>query len=159
MPALDRGRMFAELRQAQAQRREQERAALTGVNSTWRFYDQPMRGWVYRTPDDVSLQRGITFTILPDGRRLRVPRMQKIYRDNTDNDEHDDEYGSAMMKMLADIIGGGKSSSNNRKRGPQIGPHRQGKDSKGDPARHQIEHHDDPPGLDNVVLPRQVAFN
>ena len=155
MPAaLNRGLMFAQLREAQHNRRQAERAALTGVNSTWRFFDQPLRGWVYRTPDDLSLQRGITFTILPDGRRLRVPRMQKVYRDNTENDVHDDQYGADMARLLADMLGG-------RKRGGRRRPARVarefGKKAADAPVRHQMIPSDDPIGHPDD-LPRGVVF-
>ena len=136
--------------------RQAERAALTGVNSTWRFFDQPLRGWVYRTPDDLSLQRGITFTILPDGRRLRVPRMQKVYRDNTDNDVHDDQYGGNMAMLLADILGGRKPGTGKR-RGPVRVDRDYGKHGPQGPVRHQMVPSDDPIGHPHD-LPRGVEF-
>ena len=44
----------------------------------WRSADHPMPGTIYRLPDDMSLQRGITYTFLPDGRSLRVPAMNRL---------------------------------------------------------------------------------
>ena len=44
----------------------------------WRFADQPRTGTIYRLPDDMRYQRGITYTFLPDGRSIRVPAMNRL---------------------------------------------------------------------------------
>ena len=53
-----------------------------------------MPGTIYRLPDDLTLQRGITYTFLPDGRALRVPSMNRMsvraaaqgHQENEDSD-------------------------------------------------------------------------
>mgnify|MGYP003716314843 CR=1 FL=1 len=47
------------------------------AHNNWRFFDTPLLGSWRHLPDDLSLQRGPTIVILPDGRRLRVPAMTK----------------------------------------------------------------------------------
>ena len=47
------------------------------AHNNWRFFDTPLVGNWRHLPDDLSLQRGPTIVILPDGRRLRVPAMTK----------------------------------------------------------------------------------
>ena len=66
-----------------------------------------MVGTIYRLPDDIQLQRGITFTILPDGQSMRVPVMhrQEVRAQNethTQNEQHD------MVQALQDILQGKK---------------------------------------------------
>ena len=84
----------------------------------WRSYDRPMPGSIFRLPDIISLQRGITYTILPDGRRLRVPAMTRLdVRAAAEN--HTDNQGHDMVQALTDILSGkkpvpGRSRINNR---------------------------------------------
>ena len=66
-----------------------------------------MPGSIYRLPDILSLQRGITYTILPDGKRLRVPAMSRLeVRAAAEN--HTDKEGHDMMQALQDILAGKK---------------------------------------------------
>ena len=66
-----------------------------------------MVGTIFRLPDDIQLQRGITFTILPDGQSMRVPVMhrQEVRAQNeahAQNEQHD------MVEALQDILQGKK---------------------------------------------------
>ena len=44
----------------------------------WRYADRPRSGTIYDLPDDLTLQRGITYTFLPDGKAIRVPAMNRL---------------------------------------------------------------------------------
>ena len=75
--------------------------------SDWRFHDYPLKGhWRY-LPDDLSLQRGATIVILPDGRRIRVPSMSKRIV-HAPADKHDTEDGEQMLKSLQALLAGKK---------------------------------------------------
>ena len=79
-----------------------------------------MTGTIFRLPDDMHLQRGITYTILPDGRSVRVPSMNKLQvHASAQSHEEDDDHD--MMQALQDILMGkkptkGRASFNNRGR-------------------------------------------
>ena len=63
-----------------------------------------MVGTIFDLPDDMRLQRGMTFTILPDGRMLRVPAMSRIeVRAHADSHEQDggNENGPGGMRATA----------------------------------------------------------
>jgi len=66
-----------------------------------------MPGTIFRLPDDMQLQRGITFTILPDGRSLRVPAMSRM-QVRAESQSHDQDQGKGMMEALQDILKGRK---------------------------------------------------
>ena len=66
-----------------------------------------MTGTIFRLPDDMHLQRGVTFTILPDGKSLRVPAMSRITvraasQSHAEDNDHD------MVQALQDILSGKK---------------------------------------------------
>ena len=66
-----------------------------------------MIGTIFRLPDEKTLQRGFTFTILPDGRSLRVPSMSKLeVRALSQSHEQDGDHD--MMQALQDILMGKK---------------------------------------------------
>jgi hypothetical protein len=69
-----------------------------------------MEGTIFRLPDDTQLQRGITFTIMPDGRSLRVPAMSRIHV-RAASQSHDEGGGQDMMQALKDILKGKKPGS------------------------------------------------
>ena len=81
----------------------------------WRFHDHPMRGTIFRLPDDMSLQRGITFTILPDGKMIQVPSMSRmmVRAASSSHDENDEQQ---IVKALQDILKGKKSDARPRDR-------------------------------------------
>ena len=66
-----------------------------------------MPGTIFRLPDQLQLQRGVTFTILPDGRRLRVPSMQRLTV-RAQADSHAEDGNKDMMQALQDILSGKK---------------------------------------------------
>ena len=75
------------------------------AQNNWRFFDNPLKGhWRY-LPDDLSLQRGPTIVILPDGRRLRVPAMSKRSVHAPGN-KHDADEGEDMLKSLQAMLAG-----------------------------------------------------
>ena len=70
---------------------------------TWRFHDHPMTGTIFRLPDDLTLQRGITYTFLPDGRRMRVPTMNRLEVRAASQGHQNNEDGDiveALQKLL-----------------------------------------------------------
>ena len=84
-----------------------------------------MTGTIYRLPDDRQLQRGITYTILPDGRPLRVPAMSRL-QVRAESESHDDQHGKGMLQALQDILKGrkpvaGRVGHNRRGRVHQFG--------------------------------------
>ena len=104
-----------------------------------------MPGTIFRLPDDLTLQRGITYTFLPDGRRIRVPamnRMQVRAESNSHQEGEDDDIMGALQRMLS----GKKGKQFKRKRhGRRVGPARGAGGLKaGGPARF------DPGGADPV---------
>ena len=66
-----------------------------------------MPGTIFRLPDDSNLQRGITFTILPDGRSLRVPAMSR-FTVRAESQKHEQDGDKNMMQALQDILHGKK---------------------------------------------------
>ena len=78
--------------------------------SDWRFHDYPLKGhWRY-LPDDLSLQRGATIVLLPDGRRIRVPAMSK-QNVVAPGDTHNAKDGEDMLKSLQALLSGKKQST------------------------------------------------
>ena len=75
----------------------------------FRSWDRPMPGTIFRMIDDMSLQRGITYTILPDGRSLRVPAMARI-NVRAHADSHAEDDGQDMVRQLTRILEGKKPS-------------------------------------------------
>ena len=67
-----------------------------------------MVGTIFRLPDDMLLQRGVTFTILPDGRSLRVPAMNRL-QVRAASQSHEEGDGKHMMQALQDILMGKRS--------------------------------------------------
>lgn len=77
------------------------------VKMAWRSYDRPMPGTIFRLPDILSLVRGMTYTILPDGRHLRVPSMNRMDV-RAKSDGHAEDQGHDIMQALGDILAGKK---------------------------------------------------
>ena len=73
--------------------------------NNWRFFNQPMVGNWRHLPDDMSLARGPTIVILPDGRRLRVPAQMKNNVSAPAN-KHDEDDGESMLKSLQRMLAG-----------------------------------------------------
>ena len=62
-----------------------------------------MPGTIYRLPDDMQLQRGITYTIMPDG----SPAMNRLIV-RSQADSHTQNEGRDIVQALQDIIKGKK---------------------------------------------------
>ena len=141
-----RAQAYAQLKEWQSRERAQMRRELPAGNN-WRFYDHPLRGSIFRTPDDMRLQRGITYTILPDGQSLRVPRMAKVYRDGAAAEGHNEGEGGDIMKALHDMLMGkikGASGASFDRRGRvrgRRGARIWGKKpaARGDPVRYEMD--------------------
>jgi len=87
----------------------------------------------------MQLQRGITFTIMPDGQSVRVPAMSRL-QVRAESQSHDEDGGHDMMQALADILKGKKPvpgrARNNRfgqAHGNRVEGHRGG--IRGDPIQ------------------------
>ena len=72
---------------------------------SWRFYDYPRPGSIYRLPDITSLVRGPTLVRLPSGKDIQVPAHFK-------NDVavpahvHENAAGKGSMQELLNILTG-----------------------------------------------------
>jgi len=81
-------------------------------------------------PDDLSLQRGPTIVLLPDGRRIRVPAMSKR-NVQAPGDHHSAKDGADVLARLQALLQGKKQPA-----GP--GPLHMGRRRVGDhPGRPQ----------------------
>ena len=92
---------------------------------SWRSHDRPMPGTIFRLPDDTSLQRGITYTILPDGRMLKVPSMSRIMV-RAAASTHDENDDSDIIQALSNLVAGKKPPPGRQRlprgpRGPLVG--------------------------------------
>ena len=92
-----------------------------------------MVGTIFDLPDDMRLQRGMTFTILPDGRMLRVPAMSRI-EVRAHADSHEQDGGKDMMQALTDMLRGKKPVQGRAKFNRRGRAHKVGADIRGDPA-------------------------
>ena len=75
------------------------------AQNNWRFSDNPLKGHWRHMPDDLSLQRGPTIVILPDGRRIRVPAMSKRSV-HAPGEKHNADDGEDIMKSLQALLAG-----------------------------------------------------
>ena len=105
-----------------------------------------MPGTIYRLPDDMSLQRGITYTFLPDGRSIRVPAMNRLDV-RAAAQGHQEGEDDDIMHALQQILGGkrGKARFDGQGRAHRLGPAgRRGAQSgrrapqRGPPARRDV---------------------
>ena len=72
---------------------------------SWRSWDRPIIGTIFRLPDITSLVRGITFTILPDGESMRVPAMNRA-EVRAHANKHADGEENEVMQALHDLMHG-----------------------------------------------------
>ena len=72
-----------------------------------RSWDRPRPGTIFRLPDIPSLVRGVTFTIMPDGKHMRVPTMNRLVV-KAQNQQHADTESGDIMQALQDILKGKK---------------------------------------------------
>ena len=92
----------------------------------WRSWDRPLVGTIFRLPDDHVLQRGVTFTILPDGRSMRVPVMNKL-QVQAENQKHADDEWGGIMQALQNLIRERKTMPGESRRNAQGGHGRRGR--------------------------------
>jgi hypothetical protein len=74
---------------------------------SWRSWDRPIVGTIFRLPDIPSLQRGVTFTILPDGSRMRVPVMNRMDV-KAHSEKHAGGEENQIMQALHNLMHGKK---------------------------------------------------
>jgi len=78
---------------------------------TFRYYDYPRPGSIYRLPDIRSLVRGPTFVKLPSGKDIQVPPQMK-------NDVavpaqvHENEQGKVGIQELMNMLQGKRGQKN-----------------------------------------------
>ena len=72
---------------------------------SWRFADSPMTGTIFRLPDDMRLQRGITYTYLPDGRSMRLPSMNRLLV-RASASSHQESENQDIVQALQQMIKG-----------------------------------------------------
>ena len=84
-----------------------------------------MTGTIFRLPDDMQLQRGITFTILPDGRSLRVPSMNRL-QVRADSQSHEEDGDHDAIQALTDMLRGKKPVPGRARHGNRVEGHRGG---------------------------------
>ena len=66
-----------------------------------------MTGTIFRLPDDMQLQRGITYTILPDDRMMQVPAMNRM-EVRAASQGHQEDENHDMMEALQQLLQGKK---------------------------------------------------
>ena len=89
-----------------------------------RSWDRPRPGTIFRLPDIPSLVRGVTFTIMPDGKHMRVPTMNRQIV-KAQNQQHSDNESGDIMQALQDILKG-KKPVDDRARFDNVGRVRRG---------------------------------
>ena len=80
----------------------------------WRCADNPRPGSIYRLPDIPSIQRGITYTYLPDGRAIQVPAMNKLIVNATAESHQEDENKNIVEALKNLVIGKAPSAGKAR---------------------------------------------
>lgn len=118
------------------------------AHNNWRFHDHPLVGSWRHLPDDLSLQRGPTIVILPDGRRIRVPAMSKRSV-QAPGDQHSADAGEEMLKSLQAMLQGKKPQA-----GPpplHMGRRAVGRDHPGRPAGRPPVREDMPQGVPAAI--------
>ena len=66
-----------------------------------------MVGYFTRMLDDRSLVRGVTYTIMPDGKSLRVPAMNRLVV-RSQAESHTEDEGRSIVQALQNLIAGKK---------------------------------------------------
>ena len=80
-----------------------------------------MPGTIFRRRDDSRLQRGITYTILPDGKSLRVPDMHRMnVRAAADSHEQDQHGDTDLLKGKKPVPGRARYNRHGQAHGNRI---------------------------------------
>ena len=96
----------------------------------WRSHDRPIVGTIFRLPDITSLVRGITFTILPNGKSMRVPTMSRA-KVRAESNKHAEGEESQIMQALHDLMHGKTPQAGRGRRNPVRGHHTQHPELRG----------------------------
>ena len=72
---------------------------------SYRFYDYPRPGSIYRLPDIPSLVRGPTYVKLPSGRDMQVPAQMK-QEVVAPGQIHENQHAKAGLQELMNILQG-----------------------------------------------------
>ena len=72
-----------------------------------RFTNYDRKGAIWRLPDDERLVRGYTYSVLPDGRMVKVPAALKQHA-GAPSEIHDQKAGSEMVELLRALMEGKK---------------------------------------------------
>ena len=112
----------------------------------WRFSDNPRPGTIYRLPDDLTLQRGITYTFLPDGRSIRVPAMNRL-EVRAAAQGHQENEDTDIVEALQQLLSGkrptaGKAAFDGVGRANRRRPGRNARnrpDARGPAARNEVQ--------------------
>ena len=78
----------------------------------YRFTNYDRKGSILTLPDDLRLVRGHTYTILPNGRMVKVPPALK-QKVSAPAEVHDQEEGSEIMDVLRSLMEGRKLDGGN----------------------------------------------
>jgi hypothetical protein len=78
----------------------------------YRFTNYDRKGTILRLPDDRRLVRGHTYTILPNGRMVKVPAALK-QKVSAPAEVHDQEEGAEIMDVLKALMEGRKLDPGN----------------------------------------------
>ena len=87
-----------------------------GLLCSRRFYDYPMRGSIYRLPDDPRLIRGPTLVKMDDGKDIRVPANFKADI-KSGAQTHDDKANDGVMQQLMQMMQGRKPTGPKAQKG------------------------------------------
>ena len=76
---------------------------MTADSASWRYFDHPRPGSIFRLPDIPALVRGPTVVLLPSGKEIQVPPQFK--QDVTAPAEmHDLKAGNLKMEDLLKML-------------------------------------------------------
>lgn len=76
----------------------------------WRYCDHPRPGQIQRLLDIPQLVRGPTLVLLPSGKEIRVPRMERnVVASKAET--HDYADGSAKLQGLLKMLSGKKEAA------------------------------------------------
>ena len=110
-----------------------------------------MPGSIYRLPDDLTLQRGITYTFLPDGKRIRVPAMNRM-QVRAESQGHQEGEDADVMQALTALLSGKKKAPRQRRGAGPGGFARQRPGIRGGLAREDPNEPDHGAGLRPVAV-------
>ena len=103
----------------------EQHARVWNQPDAWRYLCRPMKGTIFDLPDNKNLVRGITYTILPDGKHMRVPaRHRRMIR--APNTTHARQENLDIMQAMSDMVKNIKPKHDRGQRAPMGGMGRGG---------------------------------